>query len=70
MSSYFQIKCSYCDINVARTEDARDRAQTQLIPDSVDLNHHRAEASLVRSHNRNKVAKIRKLETLPRRRAY
>ena len=44
------------DIDVARAESARDRAQTQLATDAPDLNLPRAEAALARAQNRIKVA--------------
>ena len=43
------------DIDVARAESARDRAQEQLAADAPDLNLPRAEAALARAQNRLKV---------------
>ena len=44
------------EIDVARAEQARDRAQAQLTADAPDLNRPRAEAALARAQNRIKVA--------------
>ena len=44
------------DIDVARAEQARERAQAQLTADAPDLNRPRAEAALARAQNRIKVA--------------
>ncbi len=41
---------------VARAEDARDRAQEQLAADAPDVNRPRAEAAPARAQNRIKVA--------------
>lgn len=44
------------EIDVARAEDARDRAQSELTANAPDLNRPQAEASLARAKNRLKVA--------------
>ena len=44
------------EIDVARAEQARDRAQAQLTANAPDLNRPRAEAALARAQNRLKVA--------------
>ena len=44
------------EIDVARAEQARDRAQEQLKSNASDLNRPRAEAALARAKNRIKVA--------------
>ena len=44
------------DIDVARAENALERAKEQLAADAPDLNLPRAEAALARAQNRIKVA--------------
>ena len=44
------------EIDVARSEEARDRAQEQLKANAPDMNRPRAEAALARAQNRIKVA--------------
>jgi F-type H+-transporting ATPase subunit epsilon len=44
------------EIDVERAENARERAQAQLVANTHDLNRPRAEAALARARNRLKVA--------------
>ena len=44
------------DIDVARAENALERAKEQLAADAPDLNLPRAQAALTRAQNRIKVA--------------